>query len=348
MGRGTKIQIRLSDEERQTLNMWARAGTSQQRLAHRAKVILLSEQDRPLSEISQQSGLSCQNCSKWRKRFLAHRLLGLNDKSRSGRSLSISPELRLHVTSVACTKPHDGSNRWSIRKLVKAVGVSKSSIHRILNEGNLKPHKIEYWCGKSFDPEFEEKQAAILGLYLDPPDNALVLAVDEKTQIQALDRTQPMLPMEPRRPARQTVTYRRLGTTCLLAALSVHEGQVEGRCVDRHTHQEFLAFLKYLYRKYPRKQLHVIVDNFSAHKHQKVRDWASKRRRLILHFTPTHASWLNQVEIWFGIFSRDVIRGGIWQSKKDLIEQIMHYIKKYNEERAHPFRWTYTGKPLAA
>ena len=132
----------------------------------------------------------------------------------------------------------------------------------------------------------------------------MVLAVDEKTQIQALDRTQPMLPLEPHRPARQTVTYRRLGTTCLLAALSVHEGQIEGRCVDRHTHQEFLAFLKHLYRKYPRKHLHVIVDNFSAHKHQKVREWASKRRRLMLHFTPTHASWLNQVEIWFVSFPR--------------------------------------------
>jgi transposase len=348
MPRGTKIQIRLNEEERQTLNMWARAGTSQQRLVQRAKVILLSEQDRPLSEISQKSGLSCQNCSKWRKRFLADRLTGLKDHFRSGRSLSISPELRLKVTSVACTKPPDGSNTWSIRKLVKALGVSKSSIHRILNEGSLKPHKIEYWCGKSPDPEFEEKQAAILGLYLDPPDNALVLAVDEKTQIQALDRTQPMLPLEPSRPTRQTVTYRRLGTTCLLAALSVHEGQVEGRCVDRHTHQEFLAFLKHLYRKYPRKQLHVIVDNFSAHKHQKVKEWATKRRRLTLHYTPTHASWLNQVEIWFGIFSRDVIRGGIWTSKKELIDQILYYIKKYNEDRAHPFKWTYTGKPLAA
>jgi transposase len=348
MAKGMTVNIELTPEEEQTLTMWAKAGTTEQRMAQRAKVILLSAQGLRLPDVAQGSGLSRQNCSKWRVRFLSQRLKGLDDQPRTGRPPGIGPEVRLRVTAMACTTPPDGSNAWTLRRLGRAMSMSHSSVHRILNEGELKPHKVEYWCGKSPDPEFEEKQAVILGLYLDPPDNALVLAVDEKTGIQALDRTQPMLPMQPGRPKRQTATYKRHGTPCLLASLSVHEGQVEGRCEDRHTHQEFLAFLKHLYRKFPRKQLHVIVDNFNAHKHEKVREWAAKRRRLTLHFTPTYASWLNQVEIWFNIFSRDVIRGGIWHSKKELIDHIMLYIRKYNEEQAHPFKWTYTGKPLAA
>lgn len=348
MGRGPTVRIVLTPEEEQTLTLWTKAGTTQQRLAQRAKVILGSARGLGLAKVSRLSGLSPQNCSKWRARFVAERLPGLQDRPRAGRSLSIGPELRLKVLSLACTTPPDGSNAWTLRKLSRAVGVSNPTVYRILNEGRLKPHKVEYWCGKSPDPEFEEKQAAILGLYLDPPDNALVLAVDEKTGIQALDRTQPMLPLQPERPRRQTATYTRHGTTCLLAALAVHAGDVAGRCVARNTHQEFLAFLKHLYRKHPGKHLHIIVDNLATHKHQAVKEWVAKRRRLTIYFTPTYASWLNQVEIWFNIFSRDVIRGGIWRSKKELVDQIMLYIKKYNEERAHPFKWTYTGKPLAA
>jgi len=260
----------------------------------------------------------------------------------------IMPEERVHVMALACTTPDDASNQWSVRRLADASGFSKSSVHRILQEASLKPHKVDYWCGKSPDPEFEEKQAAILGLYLSPPENALVLSVDEKSQIQALDRMQPMLPLRPRKTKRFTHTYTRHGTTCLLAALLVHRGEIEGRCVDRHTHAEFLSFLKHLYRKYPGKDLHVIADNYSAHKHSEVMEWASKRRRLTLHFTPTYASWLNQIEIWFGILTRKVIRGGIWQSKQELVSQIMAYIRRYNQDHAMPFKWTYTGKPLVA
>ncbi|MEN6484937.1 MAG: IS630 family transposase [Syntrophobacteraceae bacterium] len=163
--------------------------------------------------------------------------------------------------ALARTEPDDGSSCWSMRKIADAFGLSKSSVHRILSEASLKPHKTEYWCGKSPDPEFSEKQTSILGLYLSPPENALVISVDEKSQIQALDRTQPVLPMKPEHPKRFTHTYTRHGTTCLLAALLVHEGTIEARCVERHTHEEFLQFLKHLYRKYPHKHLHVIVDN---------------------------------------------------------------------------------------
>jgi len=340
------IKIELSKEEEETLRMWISAFKTEQRMVQRSRVILLSAEGLSVKEISNRCNLSMQNCSKWRKRFYYHRLNGLKDSTRKGRPPIYSAKERLNVISLACTTPPDGINQWSVRMLARATGMGSSTINRILNAGSIKPHKIDYWCGKSTDPEFEEKQAAILGLYLDPPDNALVLSIDEKSQIQALDRTQPMLPLRQGDVKRMTATYKRHGTTCLLAAFSVHEGSLDGRCVNQHTHKEFLAFLKYLYRKYPRKQLHVIIDNFSSHKHIKIKEWASQRWRLTLHFTPTYASWLNQVEIWFSIFSRDVIKGGIWHSKQELVKQIMYYINKYNEKRAKPFAWTYTGKPL--
>jgi hypothetical protein len=228
------------------------------------------------------------------------------------------------------------------------TGLGSTTVHRILEGASLKPHKVHHWCGKSPDPEFEPKQTDIIGLYLDPPENALIFSVDEKSQIQALDRTQPELPLRPGNPKRHTATYTRHGTTCLLAALAVHGGTVEARCVDSNNRHVFLDFLKRLYRTHPHKHLHVIVDNLPLHKHPDVMEWVSRRRRLTLHFTPTYASWLNQIEIWFRIFSQDVVKGGIWRSKKELVDQIMLYIKRYNRDRAHPFTWTYTGKVLVA
>lgn len=257
------------------------------------------------------------------------------------------------MVNLACGKPEDGGSHWSVRKIARATGLSVGAVHRILHAGDVKPHKVEYGCGKSPDPEFEEKQSAIIGLYMNPPSNALVLCVDEKSQIQALDRTQPELPILPGRPRRLTASDRRNGTTCLLAALAVHEGTVEGRCVDSTKHENFLGFLKHLYRAHPGRHLHIIADNLSAHKDKEIREWVARRRRLTLHFTPTHASWLNQIEIWFNIFARAVPKGGIWKSKAELVAQIMKYIKHYNENQAHPFklvaqRWTYEGTPLTA
>lgn len=347
MARGPRVVIELTAEERQTLAMWAGARKGERRMAERAQVILLSAQGLPLREVSGASGLSPQNCSKWRKRFAGQRLEGLRDRPRSGRPPTISAQTRLDVVALATSQPTDGTTRWSTRRLAREVGIGATAVHQILNEGKLKPHKTEYWCGRSPDPEFETKQAAILGLYLNPPSNALVLCVDEKSQLQALDRTQPELPLRAGNPRRLTATYKRHGTTCLLAALAVHSGEVSGRCVDKNDHVSFLRFLKHLYRKYPHKQLHVILDNLSVHKHSKVKEWVAARRRLTLHFTPTYSSWLNQVEIWFNILSKDVVRGGVWKSKQELVRQIMTYIDVYCRERAGPFRWTYTGKPLA-
>ena len=208
-----------------------------------------------------------------------------------------APTTRLAVIERATEIPPGGRTRWTQRQLARVVGISPASVNRVLNAGDLKPHKTDYWCGRSPDPECATKQAAIVGLYLDPPSGALVLSVDEKSQIQALDRTQPELPLRPGRPRRLTATYKRLGTTCLLAALSIATGSVEARCLDRATHQEFLAFLKHLYRRHPRRELHIILDNLSVHKHASVLAWAERRRRLQLHFTPTYASWLNQIEV---------------------------------------------------
>jgi len=347
VGRKPK-KVELTLEQYESLRMRVVAGKTEQRAALRARVILLASEGKSLKEISSLTGLSYQNCCKWRKRFFTSGLEGLNDKRGRGRKPSIPPEKKVSVIALACSKPPAGRTSWSISMLAEEVGISRYSVHKVLNEGQLKPHKVSYWCGKSRDPEFEEKKTAIIGLYMNPPENALVLAVDEKSQIQALDRTQPELPMRAGSSKRLTATYKRHGTTCLLAALAVHDGNLDGRLVERHTHKEFLAFLKHLYRKHPRRQLHVILDNFSAHKHSKVVEWVGKRRRLTLHFTPTYSSWLNQVEIWFSIFSRDVLRGGVWHSKQALIKQIMKYIKHYNADRAKPFNWTYTGKPLVA
>lgn len=340
------LSIELNEEDEQTLLMWARSGKTEQRMAKRAQVILLTAEGRTLDEISVNVGLGRQSCIKWRKRFITEGIEALQDQQRSGKPPTISAEEKAKIVALACTTPPDGSTQWSVRKLAETVGCGKSTVSKVLSQGAIKPHKHEYWCGKSPDPEFEKKQAEIIGLYMEPPENALVLCVDEKSQIQALDRTQPLLPMRPGKPKRLTATYKRNGTTCLLAALAVHEGTIDGKCVDRNTHKEFLSYLKRLYRKFPGKELHVIMDNLSVHKHQDVLNWASKRRRLTLHFTPTYSSWLNQVEIWFNIFARDVLRGGVWRSKRQLVDQIMEYIRNYNELWAKPFKWTYTGEPL--
>jgi transposase len=338
-------RVELTPEEERTLRMWTRAGTTEQRLARRARVILTLAEGLPIREVGERCGMSEISVFKWKRRFLEMRLDGLSDAPRRGRPASITPKERLRVLDLATRAPQKGKTSWSVRDLAKASGLSATSVHRILSEGKLRPHKVEYWCGRSPDPEFEEKQAAILGLYLDPPENALVLSVDEKSQIQALDRTQAELPMRHGDARRLTATYKRHGTTCLLAALAVHSGEVTARCRDTNNHVTFLRFLKALYRKYPHKHLYVICDNLSVHKHKGVKEWAQRRRRLTILFTPTYASWLNQVEIFFNIFTREVVRGGVWASKRDLVDQIMDYIKSYNEE-ATPFSWNYTGKPL--
>lgn len=343
-----RIRIQLSEEDRGKLRVWAGSGLTEQRMATRAKVVLLSDEGLTLPEIAAKTGISRVAVSFWRKRFAEEGIEGLKDRPGRGRPKVIGPEERVAILALACTKPPDGSTKWSIRRLAKATGRGQTFVHSVLAAGKLKPHKTHYWCGKSPDPEFAEKSAAIIGLYLSPPVNALVLCVDEKSQIQALDRTQPCLPMREGTPKRMTATYKRNGTTCLLAALEVHKGDITAKCVDSANSQEFLKFLKHLYGKYPGREMHIIADNLATHKHKDVKTWLASKKRVHMHFTPTYASWLNQMEIWFNIFTRDVVRDGVWPSKKALVGQIMLYIKHYNENSAKPFKWTYTGEPLVA
>ena len=337
----------LKSEELTELQFIARSSKAEKRLVERARIILCWYEGKSFVETQQELNVSEVVINKWRQRFIKQRLKGLTDAPRSGKPPVFSAVRKASVIELATKKPGKGYTNWSQRRIAKEMGMSQSKVQQILKQADLKPHKIEYWCGKSTDVEFESKMVNIVGLYMDPPQNALVLCVDEKTQIQALDRTQPILPLKEKAPKRLTATYKRNGTVALLAALSVHKGEITAKTVDKNNAENFLGFLKELYRKYSRKHLHIIVDNLTVHKHKIVEEWVSSKKRITLHFTPTYSSWLNQIEIWFNMLTKDVLKGGIWKTRKQLIDQLMKYVKTYNEERAKPFKWTYTGKPLS-
>ncbi len=337
----------LTSEELAELQFIARSGKAEKRMVERAQIILCWQAGKSFAETRDELGVSEVIISKWRKRFIKERLEGLKDAPRSGKPPIYSAAKKASVIQMATRRPGNGYTNWSQRRIAKQAGMSQSKVQQILKQADLKPHKIEYWCGKSTDVEFERKMITIVGLYMNPPQNALVLCVDEKTQIQALDRTQPVLPLKEKAPKRLTATYKRNGTVALLAALSVHHGEITAKTVEKNNAENFLLFLKDLYRKYPRKHLHVIVDNLTVHKHKIIEQWVHSKKRITLYFTPTYSSWLNQIEIWFNILTKDVLKGGIWKSRKQLIDQIMKYVQTYNEQRAKPFKWTYTGQPLA-
>lgn len=339
-------QLETTSEELEELKIMSRSHKMENRYVVRSQVILLSLEGRTLDEIIAATGLSRPNVNKWRQRFREKGISGLRDAPRSGKPAVITAEQKASVIQKACEKPPQGYTNWSQRRIAKELGMSQSKVHHILSQADLKPHKIDYWCGKSPDPEFQSKMLTIVGLYMNPPENALVLCVDEKTQIQALDRTQPVLPLKEHAPKRMTATYKRNGTVALIAALAVHTGEVTGKTIQSNNAENFLAFLKKLDRSYRNKKLHIIVDNLAVHKNEKVKQWLSGKRKITLHFTPTYSSWLNQVEIWFNILSKDVLKGGAWKSKEQLTSQLMQYIDTYNKTRAKPFKWTYTGNAL--
>lgn len=340
------VRIKFKKGQKKELTRIVNSPKSEQRMVLRAKVILCAGEGKRIEDISKETGLSPQNAGKWRRRFLEKGIDGLNDAEGRGRKTEISAEKQAKVVSLACTKPDNGKTRRNQREIAAEAGISQSRVSDILARTDLKPHKTEYWCGKSPDPEFEAKQAQIIGLYLNPPENALVISIDEKTQIQALSRTQAELPCKSGKNRKLTATYHRNGTACLLAALLVHEGNIDGKCVEKNNHESFLGFLQELYNSYGDKELCIIADNLAVHKHEKVKKWLKKHKNVKMFFTPTYSSWLNQIEIWFGILSRDVLKDGVWDSKEELIECIMKYIKYYNEKKAKVFKWTYTGKVL--
>jgi putative transposase len=300
--------IELSEKQKTELLIMSRSHKMENRYVQRARIILLSAENKTLEEIMQETSLSKPVVNKWRQRFRKYGLEGLKDAARSGKPSVITAEQKAMVVQKACEKPTGGYTNWSQARIAKEVGVSQSKVHQILKKADLKPHKIEYWCGKSPDPEFKTKMATIVGLYMNPPENAMVLCVDEKTQIQALDRTQPVLPLKEKAPKRITATYKRNGTVSLIAALAVHSGEVTAKTMKSNNVENFLGFLKRLDRAYRNKTLHIIVDNLAIHKNQRVKDWLKRKRKVKLHFTPTYSSWLNQVEIWFNILTKDLLK----------------------------------------
>lgn len=337
-------EVCLTKEERQELENIVRRSTSEQRMVLRGQIVLLAAEGYRNDKIMERLGVSKPVVVKWRKRFAEGRMAGLRDAPRSGKPRLHGADIRIQIAAEACKVP-EGQTHWSVRDLAKHIGkVSHTTVHRILKAERIKPHLYKMWKD-STDPDFESKMMTIVGLYINPPENAMVLCVDEKTAIQALDRSPLHKPTQPGQVEKVSHEYIRHGTQSLIAALAVHEGTITGQCFDRHRNQEFMIFLKHLVKIYPRKELHLIMDNISMHKHHKIQEWLDRNKRIQVHFTPTHASWLNQIELWFSILARKVIRRGVFSSKQELVGKIMDFIKRYNHE-AKPFRWTYTGDPL--
>lgn len=337
-------EIVLGDEERVELERIVCASTSEQRMVQRARVVLLAAAGETNAEIAPQVWLSAHKVSKWRTRFAEERLAGLFDRSRPGGPRRYGHDERLAVFRTACAPPPEGTH-WTVRSLAAEVGISKSRVHVILDDADLKPHQVRSWL-TSLDPDFDTKQAQVCGLYLDPPEGAIVVSIDEKTSIQAKQPVRATIPAAPGRPERREFEYKRHGTVALLAALLVHSGEVKGSVYERNSRVEFVDFLDRLEAEIPAgKQVHAILDNLQVHKTPEVCEWLEAHPRWQFHFTPTHASWLNQIELFFSILSRRLLKRGIFTSKHDLKTQLLGFIDRYNPT-ATPFAWTYAAKPL--
>lgn len=335
--------IVLSEDERTELERLRRASSVRAGVSRRANAVLLMADRVSGVEIAERTGYTPVQVSRIRRRFAEERLSGLADRPRSGRPREVTARKVAQVVSLTLKPPPRGLTHWSARELAQRCGLSHSSVHRIWQEHGLKPHRVETFKF-SRDPQAEEKIRDIVGLYLNPPEKAAVVSLDEKTQIQALNRTQPLLPLRPGLPARQTHDYQRNGLTSLFAALDVARGRVIGECSARHTGHDFLRFLKKVARHY-RGELHVILDNSSTHKTPEVKAWLERHPRIHFHFTPTGASWLNMVEAWFSILTRKSIRRGSFDTVRALVRQIQAYIDRWNENPV-PFVWTKTADEI--
>lgn len=338
--RKTKACIWLSSSDRSTLQGWVSGRNTPQKVVWRAQIVLLSAARRRVMTIARTIDKSKVTVGRWQERYLAKGIGGLRcDATRPGRKPPLSAEtIRQVVQKTLHEKPAAGTH-WSIRKMARATGLSYTSVQRIWTAHQLKPHLVKTFK-LSNDKRFAEKVQAIVGLYLNPPDNALVFSVDEKSQIQALDRTQPGLPLKKGRCGTMTHDYKRHGTTTLFAALEVASGKVIGQCMPRHRHQEWLRFLRRIDTETPRHlDVHLIADNYATHKHSKVASWLKRHPRFQMHFTPTSASWINQVERFFGLITEDRIRCGVFKSVAALEAAIDHYLEQHNAD-PKPFVWT--------
>jgi len=347
MGRGRpRKPIVLSPQVREELMSLSRSRTLSHGLVRRAHIILLSADGLSNRAIAQKVGLSAQSVGTWRNRFLRQGLMGLYDERRPGRPRSVVAEdITALIRKTLTTKPTDGSTHWTCRSIAAETKISKSEVQRIWSTLGIAPHRQKHFK-LSNDPFFTEKVHDIVGLYLNPPDAAIVLCVDEKSQTQALERTQPLLPMGLGYVEGVTHNYVRHGTTTLFAALDIASGEIMAQCKRRHRHQEFLQFLNHIDDNVPKElDVHLIVDNYSTHKHTRVKRWLAQRPRYHIHFTPTYASWLNQVEIWFNIITQKAIRRGSFRSVKELIERIQTFTDNYNQT-SKPFVWTATNASI--
>ncbi len=335
------LVLREGDEEE--LRRLVRSSSVRAGLAQRARIVLLASEGIGNTQIAQLVGVTRQSVVTWRARYEVEGVRGLGDRERSGRPRQVEAA-RVIAATLKPPAASTGLTHWSSRALAKKLKTSNGTIARIWREYGVQPWRAEGFRF-STDPELEAKVVDVVGLYLDPPENAVVLCVDEKSQIQALDRTAPVLPMQPHLIERRSPDYVRHGTTTLFAALNTATGEITARCQPRHRHEEFLIFLRQVARAYPDVELHLVMDNYATHKHAAVKEWLAANPRVTFHFTPTHASWMNMVEIFFGIAERQAIRRGTFTSVRDLTTAIRRVIDNYNKD-CQPFTWTKTPEQI--
>ena len=345
MGRRVLPALKITEPDRERLEAWTRRGKTAQSLALRARIVLSCATGLRNLAVAKQLGTTNATVGKWRQRFVDAGLDGLMDEPRPGAPRTVGDRQVEQIVTMTLESAPAGMTHWSTREMAKKAGISRESVRRIWQAFRLKPHR-EGTFKVSRDPLLIDKIRDVVGLYLDPPERALVLCVDEKSQIQALERTQQLLPMQPGRIARRTHDYKRHGTTSLFAALDVATGKVIGACQSRHRSREFVQFLKKIDDETPNEMdLHLVLDNYATHKTASVKRWLTRHPRFHLHFTPTSSSWLNQVERWFAGLTDKAIRRGVHRTVRELVAAIDDYIAVGNQ-RAKPFRWNKTATDI--
>lgn len=356
------MDLCLSTAEARELERIVREGRGEARLYRRARMVQMAASGASMSSIARALGTNRTRVGEWLRRFEEEGIEGLADQARSGRPVEITPMERHQVIAAATSDPGEfGLERsvWSHEALAEALeesgrvrSISSSTVGRILAEAEIKPHRVKAWCHSS-DPEYQPKMQAIVDLYVAPPAGEPVLSIDEKSGIQALSRSRPMVPASAGKPARQEFEYRRNGTRCLFACFNIRTGHVLGRCTERRTRDDFLSFMDLVARRYRQGRVHVVLDNLNTHKDTTqgayLTEWNERHGgRFAFHYTPTHGSWLNQVELWFSILSRRVLRYGDFHGPAELVRTMERFIEHWNDEEAKPFRWTYEGRPLVS
>lgn len=339
-------KVILSEEERKTLRKWSRGRSTPARLVQRAKIVLMAAQEQQNKCIAEALGVMERTVGRWRSRFAEGGLAAIQkDLPRGGRHATERQKYESAIIKKVQQEKPENATHWTTRALAEAVGTSQNLVFRVLRTNGLKPHLVKTFK-VSNDPHFEEKLHDVVGLYLNPPEHALVISADEKTSIQALDRTQPELPIKKGRCGTMTHDYKRNGTTTLFAAIEMAEGRVISACMDKHRHQEWIKFLKQIDKETPSGlDVHLIVDNYATHKHEKVKAWLKRHPRFHMHFTPTSSSWLNVIEGFFGKLTQKRLRRGVFKSVAELKRAINDFIKAHNQN-PRPFAWTATAEQI--